>query len=63
MLITYKGCTICTRQYTVYYNYSLIGQYKTLPAAKVAATKEHNRIIKEYNNDYNNYIREYYNGY
>lgn len=63
MLITYKGCTICTRQYTVHSNYNLIGQYKTLPAAKAAATKEHNRSTKEYINDYNKFIREHYNGH
>ena len=43
MLITYKGCTICTRHYTVHSNHSLIGKYKTLPAAKAAATREDNR--------------------
>ena len=42
MLITYNGCTICTRQFTVHSNYHLIGKYKTLPAAKAAATRENN---------------------
>ena len=51
MLITYKGCTICTRQYTVHSNYSLIGTYKTLPAAKAAATREDNRRKAFYSSD------------
>lgn len=50
MLITYKGCTICTKLFTVHSNYNLIGKYKTLPAAKAAATRENNKR-KQYYSD------------
>lgn len=51
MLITYKGCTICTKHLTVRCNYNLIGKYKTLPAAKAAATREDNRCKAFYSDD------------
>ena len=48
MLIQYKGCLICLRSFTVYCNYETIGEYKTLAAAKVAATREHKARIEYY---------------
>ena len=38
----YKGCVIYTDG-RVYSNYELIGTYKTVSAAKAAATREDNR--------------------
>ena len=48
MLITYKGCVICLRSFTVYCNYETIGVYKTLAAAKAAATREHKSRMDYY---------------